>query len=392
MFALNDLNRDYIFNQPNEAVAFLDSLITPQYIEFYKPDTTLNDSIITVLTDSLNSLITDSISEIADSLGLVHTGEEEFTNYELFMFTHKDTVQKLLKAELVKQNLLRFSFSRPADNIRIETLNYDTNATWVLPEYSYYRDTINWYIKDLSVDTLQLLILNGSDTLEQSDIRLTPKEKLKGRKRKKDTIQQKRYLEWSSNMKKRVLSLDQQPEIIFDQPISSFYRDSSWYAIAEDTILQPEFLFIDSLHRQIRIPTELAEESKYSLFFPDSSFTDWNGLYNDEIFLEFYTKSLREYGTFVINLHPNSNQPYVVQLLDEKEGIVRQDFFSNDTTIVYNYLDPKKYLLKLIFDNNGNEMWDQGNYFLKKQPEKVNYYMKEINVRANWEVEEDWNF
>lgn len=385
LFSLNDLNRDYIFNQPNEAVAFLDSLIKPQYIEFYKPDTTLNDSIISVLEDSTKAYV-------ADTLSSEDFAEDTFINYELFMFTHKDTVQKLLKAELVKRNLLRFAFSRPADYIRIESLNYDTNISWFLPEYSYYKDTINWYIKDLSVDTLQLLFFNGNDTLEQSDIRLTPKEKLKGRKRKKDSVSQKRYVEWTSNLRKRVLSPDQQPEIIFDQPISSFYTDSVWFAIAEDTILQPDFSFIDSLHRQIRIPMEWAEESKYSLFLPDSSFTDWNGLHNEEIFLEFFTKSLREYGTFVINLHPATNQPFVLQFLNDKESIVRQDFFSGDTTIVYNYLDPKKYLLKLIFDNNGNEMWDPGNYFLDKQPEKVIYYMKEINVRANWEIEEEWDF
>jgi hypothetical protein len=162
--------------------------------------------------------------------------------------------------------------------------------------------------------------------------------------------------------------------------------------VGEDTTYKPLFRFTDSLHRKIRVPLELTEESKYNIYFPDSAFTDWNGLHNKAIYLDIFTKSLREYGIFVINLHPSEDQNFILQLLGDKETISRQHFFHGDTTIVYNYLNPRKYMLKLIFDDNNNGKWDAGNYLQKKQPEKVIYFMKEINVRANWEIEEDWEF
>ena len=392
LFALGDLNRNYIFDQPAEAIAFLDTLAVPQYIKKPKTDTAGIDSTIALIADSITMALNDSSLTIADSLHTEDLNGDQFTNYVLHLFTHKDTIQKLLKAELLKPNTLRFSFQLPATDIQFKPLNFNLDSSWFESEYTTEKDTITWYLKDLPVDTLQMIIFHDLDTLEQAVIRLIPKQKLKGRKKKKDTVEEKQFLKWETNVKRKNLVLDQQMEITFDQPINSSYTDSAWFATLEDTIYNPEYFFIDSLHRKIRVPFELKEESMYSIYFPDSAFTDWNGLHNKSIFLEILTRSLREYGTFNINLYPAKKQFYILQLLGDKETVSRQHFFEGDTTIVYKYVNPKKYLLKIIFDDNNNGKWDAGNYLLKKQPEQVIYFMKEINVRANWEVEEDWGF
>jgi hypothetical protein len=44
--------------------------------------------------------------------------------------------------------------------------------------------------------------------------------------------------------------------------------------------------------------------------------------------------------------------------------------------------------VRLIFDSNENGQWDTGNYLKKNQPEKVLYYPRELEVRANWELDE----
>jgi len=392
LIALADLNRNYIFDQPGEGIAFLDTLVAPQFIKPILPDTATVDSMAVMLTDSLSMLMADSSATTSDSLDMQASPEEQLEQYTLYLFTHKDTIQKLLKTELIRHNTIRFSFTMPAKDIRFKPLNFNLDSNWFKAVYNHEKDTLIWYLKDLPVDTLRLLVLNNLDTIERASIRLNPEKKLKGRKKKKDVVEKKRYLKWETNMKNRIISLDQQPEITFDLPIVSYQSDSSWLTMMDDTIPNPDFNYLDSLHRRIQIPIELKEESKYSIYFPDSAFTDWNGLHNEAIFLEFYTKSLREYGTFDINLHPSKNQHYILQLLGDKETVVRQHLIQGDTTIVYKYLDPKKYLLKIIFDNNRNGQWDAGNYLIKRQPEKVIYYMKEINVRANWEIEEDWTF
>ena len=47
-------------------------------------------------------------------------------------------------------------------------------------------------------------------------------------------------------------------------------------------------------------------------------------------------------------------------------------------------------MLKLIYDDNGNHEWDTGNYTEHLQPEKVTYYSKQLEIRGNWEIEEEW--
>ena len=81
----------------------------------------------------------------------------------------------------------------------------------------------------------------------------------------------------------------------------------------------------------------------------------------------------------------------ILQLLGSKNELIKQDLLSNDTTLVYTYLTAGNYRLKLIVDSNNNGKWDMGNYLKNIQAEKVIYYNNELEVRANWEIEEEWN-
>ena len=46
----------------------------------------------------------------------------------------------------------------------------------------------------------------------------------------------------------------------------------------------------------------------------------------------------------------------------------------------------------IIFDDNNNHKWDPGDLKKDQQPEKVQYFPKEIKIRANWEIAEEWKF
>ena len=56
------------------------------------------------------------------------------------------------------------------------------------------------------------------------------------------------------------------------------------------------------------------------------------------------------------------------------------------------FIKADTYLLRIIEDKNRNKKWDTGNFLLKKQPENIRYFAKEIELRANWEVEQDISF
>ena len=53
------------------------------------------------------------------------------------------------------------------------------------------------------------------------------------------------------------------------------------------------------------------------------------------------------------------------------------------------HLTPAKYKVRVIVDANGNGKWDGGDFALQRLPEKVVMLPKELDVRANWEYEEE---
>jgi len=89
-------------------------------------------------------------------------------------------------------------------------------------------------------------------------------------------------------------------------------------------------------------------------------------------------------------LVPEKKQPYIFQMLNSQGDLMKESYFTSDTIVNYEYISPAKYKFKVVFDDNGNRKWDSGYYPDKIQPEKILFYNKEVDVRANWEIEESW--
>jgi len=386
LFAINDQNSNYIFDQPGEQIAFLDSLIVPIYIEKPKIDSINTDSISNIL------MIKDSIIVETDSLFLDSIQYDDTGSVNLFMFLSPDTIQRLLKAEVIANNTICFSFSQPATNVEFESLKYSPDSILFVVDFSKKKDTLYWYLNNPPIDSLELLVTQFNDTLGTVYLKLDiDKKSIRVRKNEKEKKKEK--LIWSSNTSGNKLDLNKHLEIQFSQPYVRFNDvDSSILVIGNDSIWDPEFSFIDSLQMKILFPYDLQEETKYRVYFPDSSFSSWNNIHTEIIDINFSTLSLADYGIFTINFFPENKQNHLLQLLTEEEAIVKEFNFNADTSLTISYLKPAKYKLKIIFDDNNNHRWDVGNYGSRKQPEEVSYFTKEINIRANWEIEETWEF
>ena len=389
MFAISDLNGNYFYDQPGEEIAFLDSIIVPEYFTEPVIDSVLLDSLErldgTALYDSLLNFI-DAMYN--DSLVAY---QNQLDYYTLYLFKELDTNQILLKAKLIRKNTLRFTFSRPMKDIVIQPVNYSNDTAWYIEEYSKKRDTLTWYIKNLPIDTLETVIFYRGDTLSHEFLKLDIKKKFPGidRKKKNEEVK-KEYIGIKSNISRGNIKLNGKIEISFDYPVEPIYTDSVLFVIGDDSTYNPAYYFTDSIHRKITFPFTPAESTRYSITIPDSAFINWNGVFNKLTTIRFGSLSLRDYGVLRLDLKPEIQQSYVIQLMTEKEILLQEFYFKNDTTIVLEHLDPGKYLFKLIYDDNGNRKWDTGNYTENIQPEKVTYYPKELVVRGNWEIEEEW--
>ncbi|PVY40477.1 Ig-like domain-containing protein [Pontibacter virosus] len=81
---------------------------------------------------------------------------------------------------------------------------------------------------------------------------------------------------------------------------------------------------------------------------------------------------------------------YIVQLVDNQYRVKNQ--VRNAKTYNFRNIDPGTYFIRVILDANNNGKWDGGDPELVKEPEQVYLHDKPLEIRANWDMEENIAF
>ncbi|MBK9390563.1 MAG: hypothetical protein IPN68_10320 [Bacteroidetes bacterium] len=82
----------------------------------------------------------------------------------------------------------------------------------------------------------------------------------------------------------------------------------------------------------------------------------------------------------------------IIQLLDKTEkNLIREAKRNGDGKVEFPLLEPGNYRAKIIFDTDGNGKWTTGDFTKGRMPEAVSYYSKEIEVKAKFEIDQDWD-
>ena len=115
---------------------------------------------------------------------------------------------------------------------------------------------------------------------------------------------------------------------------------------------------------------------------------DYLGKANDSLKFSFSTKSLADYGNLKVNLQNVKSFPVIVELTDSKGKILAAQYSEKQTSVEFLLIEPQKYSMRVIYDANKNKLRDTGNYLEKLQPEEVIHFPTEIDVRANWDVDQ----
>jgi hypothetical protein len=126
------------------------------------------------------------------------------------------------------------------------------------------------------------------------------------------------------------------------------------------------------------------EANLYKIQMLPNTFEDFFGNTNDTLSYSLKTNKKSDYGNIRVRLI-NAKFPLIVQLVDDK-GLVAYEKFTTESNIVdFNDLVPKQYYLRAIYDTNGNEKYDPGNFLKHQQPERVSYAQEIDAVRANFD-------
>ena len=271
------------------------------------------------------------------------------------------------------KNKIIFGYQGNAKDISIRALSNipDTVKTKITKERE--KDTLNFWFTPFAADSLVFTVANEKESLIDT---FTVKTKKVGL----DTLvvqpSQRGSLEFGT------------PFFIgANTPISRI--DSSKISLSRKDSTQVKFMTaLDTVGNKIDFDFEVEPNENYDLELLPGAVVDFFETENDTISIKLSTKSYADFGNLRLTLDGAVNYPLIVQLTDEKGATVKELFANEEKVFEFTNIKPAKYLIRVIFDSNGNQKWDTGNYLQRIQPEKVTYYPNVLEVRANWELEQ----
>jgi len=328
LFALNDINSNYLFDLPNEQIGFYSDRI-----------------------------------QIDSSQ----------TNNKVTVFYEPNEVQYVASIKNSKYGKIDIVTNAPSDSIEVNSIEEDI---FYLEEKNENRVLTTFWLKHpVEKEEVELIINDNYEILDTSMIDLITIEEFQ------DTI-----LAVSTNISS-TFDLDQNIQITVDRPVEKI--ESLKISLLEDSIPVEIELIQDSLNtREYYIQYPFKEKMDYLFFIEPSAFIDIYGLANDTILQPFKTKKESSYGNLMIDVSPSFSDSYILQLLS-KNTIKEEKFGQGESNFLFDFLLPGDYQVKLIVDSNNNKEWDTGKYS-DMQPEKIIIYEGEISIQENWDNKIDW--
>lgn len=371
-------------------------------VALYEVDSTFTDSIIykqkpKYVTNTLDSLTTFSIENLkagkyllvamkdnnqdfkfqqkTDKIGFYDTLIEvpTDTSYVLKLFK-EDLDFKAFKPRLISEGKIAFGYEGDYKNMSIDLLT-ETPADYA---YTITKDEktdslMYWYKPKLESDSLQFRVSYKQQVRDTFDLKITEKNQ--------DTLVLKGVPSGQINFNETFYLTATTPFSAINKDLISI-TDKDTLAVAFNTAL-------DTLNNTLRFDFEKTESNKYFIDLLPEAITDFFGDTNDTLQMRLQTKAFDDYGNARIILK-NAQYPIIVQLTNEKGDVKAEKYSTEPEPLDFTYLSNGKYLLRVIFDTNGNKKYDTGNYLKKQQPERISYYPKPIDVRVGWDVIEEF--
>ncbi|WP_313790919.1 Ig-like domain-containing protein [Flagellimonas allohymeniacidonis] len=328
LFAIKDINKNNLFDQRQDKIGFLlDTIQIP----------------------------TDSI-------------------YLLNLFLEEPDYSASVPSYVAKNHII-FGFQGNHEDMKIESLTElpDSVRTLVLKDRE--RDTLDYWLTPTDLDSIIFTVSNS--LLDQQDTFT-----VKTRKLDLDSLKFTPSVRGTMNFEDSFSILGTTPIVALDTSKVEF--------VISDSIVMPYSYQIDTLKNKIDFGFELEPNQRYGLSLLPGAVSDFFGLQNDSLSYRISTGSYADYGNLRLTVSGAVSYPLVVQLTNEQGETQRELLADRPKTFEFNNLEPSQYLVRVIFDTNGNGKWDTGSFLKKIQPEKISYYPDVIDVRANWELAQEF--
>jgi hypothetical protein len=423
VFALEDKNRNYIYDKNNdESLAFLDSIVIPSCERGLVPDTIWKDT-ITV----------DTVFMVERTL---------FYPNDLVLWYFNDSImprQRMLRPERQQDYIFTLKFNAPLDTFpQPVPLNFEPADSiwyvtqkgqdpesfalnyWILDSMIYRIDTLQvevsyWKNNDTIPDLIELqtdtLSLVNRESAQRKKREAKPKKPVKVRKTKEGDAES----EASEEPPVIPLQVSISPSgsinpydvitVAFNEPVMDVRKEFFVMEIAVDSLWEPtDFEFVEDSTRAMTclIKRPFNYEEQYRITIDSAMLRGVYGHCNDSLTVGMAVKGNKEYGTLKVEVQGlptvgDSGQviPAFMELLNSADAAVRKVIVENGVAH-FKDMPADSYYARIVLDANGNGIWDYGNYEEKRLPERVIYFMNptsedKFGIRQNYDIDEIWD-
>lgn len=338
LFALEDKNSNFLFDLPNERIAFLKEIFRLQ----------------------------------------------KDTSFTLRFFEEEDKNQIFKGLELLNPFLLQAEFNLPAQNVQLLPINKTLKKQWYFNNDTLPNDSIQFWIPEpFILDTMNLQVYEESELRDTVEL-IFPKAESEQKpiKLKVQPTNTGGGLPYFSTLNIKanlpIVTIDTQKIILIE--------DSN--EVSFELKFSPNQL-------GFQIVYNWNPELKYTFIARDSSIFSLGNKYNiDTVLTKFGVREASKFGNMNVSFPDVDSTQQLVLYVQDQAG--QKNFATQiqlaSTSFSFTNLPVGSYKLKVIFDDDKNGEFTTGKYGLKKQPEKSFFYEGSSEIKENFDAEINWLF
>lgn len=386
LYALTDADNSLTYNQIAEKIAFADSIIIPSSKFLAENDT---------IVKGKDTIVVAGHVDYSPGPQYLMLFEEE--KFDQFLDSYKrnqanrcDFYFSEMLSDSFRIRLLKPVPAKDKDWKFIESnLKRDSITVWLTDTLISKSDSLLFELKYEMLDSLNQLVMKY-DTLEM----IYEAPKVPKQKKKKNEVVVVPTIVLSNNINASGHDLYQKIKIEAPEPLASFdFSKIRLYSMI-DTVKTIIPIVIEKDTNSIRkyyIEHHWDANSNYWLQIDSAAARNIYGYPSLKVDQKFKTQKEDYYGKIIMTVS-NLNGPAIVQLLanDKDERILQKIQILEDGEVIFPFLKPEKYKIRIILDSNKNGKWDTGYLADGRQPEKVIYFPKILKVRSNFEYKENF--
>lgn len=290
--------------------------------------------------------------------------------YKLTLFKEILDYKLARPSEVSKQRIV-FGYYGIAKDIKIDLLTQVSDSFKSVQAFELGKDTLNYWFNTPNLDSLQFKVSNR-ENIDTVMVKL--------RAQKFDSLR-------VGSLVKSTLNLNEDFKLLTNQPITKV-DNSKIIFIDKDSVNIPFTTEISDLKTQVLLKFDKTPNKAYRLMLLPNAVQTFFESNTDTIRYMFGIKKITELGSVFLSFTNVKSYPFMVELTDLKTKVVQSKYIDKPQEVSFINIDPAKYLIRIIYDENKNKIWDTGNFLKHINPEEVIYFKKELDVRANWEITE----